>query len=260
MLIDSHCHLNFPEYKNILPEVINRAMMHNVKFMQTICTKIEEFPILLEITEQFDNVYCSVGVHPNSVTLETIAQKEDLLKLSLPKKVIGLGETGLDYYRDSSDKDLQKKSFIAHINAAQENNLPVIVHTRDADNDTIDILSSLMKEKEFKGLIHCFTSSKELAYKAIDLGLYISISGIITFKNATSLQEIVKDLPLDKLLVETDAPFLAPIPFRGKTNEPAYTKYTAEFIAQLKNIPYQEVAKKTTENFCSLFNLKALLG
>lgn len=253
MLVDSHCHLDFPEYANSLDQVLERAAANDIGYMQTICTKVSQLPNLLRIAERYTQIGCSVGIHPNHVAEEKKISAEDIIALTHHPKVIGIGETGLDYYYQYTPHQDQQRSFIAHIEAAQETGLPVIVHTRDADEDTIDILSKKMKIKSFKGLIHCFSTGRTLAERAIEMGLYVSISGIITFKKANDLQQIIKDLPLESLLVETDAPFLAPVPYRGKTNEPAYTKLTAEFIAQLKNIPYAEVARVTTENFFRVF-------
>jgi TatD DNase family protein len=254
MLVDSHCHLNFPDFKEDFEQVLNRAELAGVRVMQTICTKVTEFEVILNIAEKYNNIYCSIGVHPNETGEQQLLTAEEIIEYSSHPKVIGIGETGLDFYYENSPKDLQIKSFRKHIKAARVTGLPIIVHTRDADVETIDILQEEMKQGEFKGLIHCFSTSKELAEKAMELGLYISISGIVTFKKATELQEIVKDLPLERLLVETDAPYLAPTPYRGKRNEPAFTKHTAEFIASLKNIPYSEVEKVTTQNFFSLFS------
>jgi TatD DNase family protein len=253
MLVDSHCHLNFPDFNGQIDEVVARAVANDVGYMQTICTRLSEFPQILGIAEKYKNIWCSVGVHPNNVDGEELATHEKLIELTHNPKVIGLGETGLDYYYERSDRQKQQQSFIEHIKASQSTGVPVIVHTRAADDDTIEILQNQMAKQKFTGLIHCFSTGAKLAYAAIELGMYISISGIVTFKKSTELQEIVKDLPLEKILVETDAPYLAPMPYRGKTNEPAYTKNTAQFIADLKGIIYEEVASTTTRNFFDLF-------
>jgi TatD DNase family protein len=247
------CHLNFPDFENKIPDVVQRASDMDVKYMQTICTRLGEFPQILNIANDYDNIWCSVGVHPNNVAEEELTNSGELIKLAQDKKVIGIGETGLDYYYEHSPRQKQQKSFIEHLKASVETGLPVIVHTRDADDDTIEILQQQYAQKPFTGLIHCFSTSSKLAYAAIELGMYISISGIVTFKKATILQDIVRELPLEKLLVETDAPYLAPTPHRGKTNEPGFTRHTAEFIANMKNISYEEVAKVTTNNFFDLF-------
>ena len=221
--------------------------------MQTICTNLEEFPEILGIAEQYQNVFASVGIHPSNVT--KLIEYKDLINLANHPKVIGLGETGLDYHynKDKEQQKLQRKSFEEHIKASCKNNLPVIIHTRDAEDDTFNIISDYKKSYDFPGLIHCFTSSESFAKKMLDLGVYISISGIVTFKNAVDLQSITKFIPLDKLLIETDSPYLAPIPKRGKTNEPSYVKYVAEFIAELKKISFEKCANQTTENFFNLF-------
>lgn len=262
MLVDSHCHLNFPDFKDDLDGVIERARAAGVKVMQTICTEMEEFDEVYAIAERYEGVYSSIGVHPNeSPNARVITSQELVEKTKLPK-VIGIGETGLDYHylpKDDAKQQehaikLQKDSFKEHIKAAQETGLPLIVHTRDADDDTIDILSAEMARKPFKGLIHCFTSSKKLADKVIELGMYISVSGIITFKNAQSIRDALADVPMDRLLVETDAPYLAPIPYRGKRNEPSFTMFTNGMLSFIKKIPEEECAVKTTENFFRLFN------
>lgn len=253
MLVDSHCHLNFPEFKQDINEVIKRAEENDVKVMQTICTRISEFPEILGIAESRKNIFCSVGIHPHEADNEEIAV-DKLVEFSSNPKVIGIGETGLDYFYENSSREAQRKSFLIHIEAARKTGVPIIIHTRDADADTAEILASEMKKGKFNGLLHCFTSSWQLAETAMNLGFYISISGIVTFKKAVELQEVVKKIPLEKLLVETDSPFLAPMPHRGKRNEPAFTKHTAEFIAGLKGISYEEVAEATTRNFFTLFN------
>lgn len=255
MLVDSHCHLNFADFKEDLDIMLKRAKEEfGVRYFQNICTKISEFDSILEIANLDDVIYCSVGVHPNEAEKQPPVTAELLIEKAKNPKVIGLGETGLDYYYEYSDRNLQKKSFIEHIKAAQEIGLPLIIHTREADQDIIDILKSEMKNKPFKGLIHCFTASKELADECLSIGLYISISGIITFKNAQNLREIVREIPADRLLVETDAPYLAPVPHRGKRNEPGFTRYVADFVADLKGVSKEEFASITTNNFFTLFD------
>ncbi len=253
MLVDSHCHLNFPELSSRLEEVIANAKQNGVGYMQTISTNTADFSNILTIAENYDNIWCSVGVHPNNVANEHILNSKKIIDMATHAKVIGIGETGLDYYYENSPKTLQIESFIEHIKASRETALPVIIHTRSADKETIDILQQESKKGAFPGLIHCFSASRNLAIKAMELGMYISISGIVTFRKANDLQEIVKDLPLDKLLLETDSPYLAPVPFRGKPNEPAYTRYTAEFIAQLRGVEYKTIVNATTNNFFNLF-------
>lgn len=256
MLIDSHCHLDMLAAKTDLDEVIENAARHEVKYMQTICTKLENFPNILQIAKRYDNVYASVGVHPDEAV--EISHKT-LIDLAQDPKVIGLGETGLDYYRQDETKSLQISCFTEHIIASQQLALPVIVHTRSAESDTIDIITKEMHHKSFTGLIHCFTGTRHLAEKMLDLGFYISISGIVTFKNTLDLKEIVKFIPLDRLLIETDSPYLAPVPMRGKSNEPAFVSYVAQYIADLKGIPLKKLADQTTDNFFGLFS-KAVIG
>lgn len=258
MLVDSHCHLNFPDYKTDLADVIKRAREAGVGVMQTICTEVAEFEEVYAIAEANEGVFCSVGVHPNDSGKGEIVDSEWLIKQCSRKKVIGIGETGLDYHYETTDRDYQKKSLYQHIIAARETGIPLIIHTRDADSDTAEILSAEVPKGYVRGVLHCFTSSKELAEKAVKLGFYISLSGIISFKNAAPLHEAVRGVPLDRLLVETDAPFLAPIPFRGKRNEPAHVVHTNRILAQIKGISEAECAKITTENFFRLFDKAAL--
>ena len=253
LLVDSHCHLDFPEFAAELPEIIARAQENGVGVMQTICTHITKFPQVLAVAERFPNVYASVGIHPHQVEEEPKVSAEEIIRLSQHPKVIGIGETGLDYYYEHSPRELQKISFRTHIEASRKTGLPLIVHTRNADDDTINILCSEYEKATFPGLIHCFSSSRQVAEKSIEIGFYISLSGILTFKKAEELREVVRDLPLDRLIVETDSPFLAPLPHRGKRCEPAFTRHTAECLAQIKGISVEEVARITTENFFRLF-------
>lgn len=253
MLVDSHCHLDFPEYEGTLEEVLTRAEAAGVRYMQTICTRVSQFDRVRAIAERYTQVGCSVGIHPNHVAEEPMLEAEDIVALTEHPKVIGIGETGLDYHYEYTPHAAQQKSFLAHIEAAQVTGLPLIVHTRAADDDTMTMLGMQMKKRRFPGLIHCFSTGRALAERAIELGMYVSVSGILTFKKAAELQAIVADIPLTSLLVETDAPFLAPVPYRGKTNEPAYTRLTARYLAELKGVPYEEVAQVTTENFFRLF-------
>ena len=258
-LVDSHCHLDLISEKNIdIDEVVSQAEMHNVKIMQTICTKVTKFDQIYQYTQKYPNIYASIGIHPCNVLEEPEITSEELLKIiKKHPKIIGIGETGLDYFHEPFDKEKQIKSFKEHIKASRESNLPLIIHSRNADEDMLQILEKEMKIGKFKALLHCFSSGEKLALRAIDLGVYISLSGILTFKNAQELQEIVKKLPLEYLLVETDAPYLAPNPFRGKLNQPAYTKHTAQFLAQLKNLTFEEICQITTKNFLRIFeNIK----
>ncbi len=257
-IVDSHCHLDLiVEKGQDLDRVIDEARTSNVNYIQTIATSIENFKSTLSIAKKYDKMWTSVGVHPCNVgdNEKAIVTSEELIDLSRDDKVIGLGETGLDHFhsKEPSHITTQIKSFENHIAASKINKLPLIVHTRDADELTANIIKENMNSGEFPALIHCFTASEKFAWQMLDLGLYISISGIITFKNALDLHNIVRKIPLDRLLVETDAPYLSPVPFRGKLNEPAYTKYVVEYIASLKNISAEEVAKTTTDNFFKLF-------
>ena len=253
LLVDSHCHLNMVQERGVpMEEAVNRAMEQGVGIMQTICTKMSEAEEVIAIAEKFDAVYASVGIHPHEAEHDRTTT-EELIQYADHPKVISIGETGLDYYYEHSPRQVQQESFRIHIAAARETGCPLIVHTRDADEDTIAILQEESKQGAFPFLIHCFSTSLWLAEEAIKLGGYISIPGIVTFKKSTELQEHVKALPLEKMLVETDAPFLAPTPHRGKTNEPAFTRHTAEYIAELKGVSYEEVAQVTTENFLALF-------
>jgi len=254
MIVDSHCHLNEPVLCKNLPAILARAKSEGVGAFQTVCTKISEFEEIKKIAEEHKEVFCSVGVYPHTVEKEGVVEVEQLVKLTQGEKVIGIGETGLDYYHKDSTKDLQKKSFLNHIEAAQLTGVPLIIHTRNAEEDMIEILKKQMDRKKFKGVLHCFTGSKEFATAGLELGLYISIPGVITFNNAKPLQEVVKDLPLNKLIVETDAPYLAPVPFRGKTNEPALIKHTVAALAKLLNKSFDEVSTATTQNFFDLFD------
>lgn len=254
-IVDSHCHLDLIEEKGLnIDDIIQKADENNVKILQTICTKVSEFDKIYQYSQKYDNVFGSVGNHPCNVGAEKLAKAQDIIKICQNnKKIIGIGETGLDYYHDASLKDQQIISLKEHIAAARTTNLPLIIHNRNSDEDMINILKDEMKKGQFKALLHCFSSSKKLALEALELGIYISISGIVTFKNAKELQEIVKDLPLNRLLVETDAPYLAPTPYRGQINQPAYTKNTLEFIANLRDVSATELTNITTKNFFDLF-------
>lgn len=248
MLVDSHCHLDFAK-EDERTGIIARARGAGVGTLLTISTKLEEFPTVRAIAESDPDIWCSVGVHPHEAEVEP-ASSETLVALANHPKVVGIGETGLDFYYEHSPRQQQVDIFRAHLVAARETGLPIIVHTRDADPETIAILEA---EKPPAGVIHCFSTGRELAERAVALGFYISISGIATFKNAQGLRDIVHDLPLERLLVETDAPYLAPVPMRGKTNEPAFVTYTAALVAQLKGVTPDELARVTTENFFRLF-------
>ena len=254
-IVDTHCHLDLIEKQGLkIEEIIQNSLQNNVKILQTICTRITDIEKILSYTKLHDFIYASVGIHPCNVTEQPQISAAEIVKICEENpKIIGIGETGLDYYHDKSAMGLQKISFIEHIKASRETDLPLIIHSRDADLDMMVILENEQKKSPFPALLHCFSSSKELAKKALDLGIYISISGIVTFKNAVELQEIIKSVPIELLLVETDSPYLAPIPFRGKTNQPAFTKNVVEFIAQLKGLESEEVTRQTSENFFRIF-------
>ena len=253
MIVDSHCHLIYFSDDEI-SEVMSRAERNDVKVLHNICVSLDDVPRLLKISSSHEAVYSSIGIHPLDATIERgeCIEVEKLIELTKDQKVISIGETGLDFYK-SDNKDNQKKSFLSHIEAARITELPLVIHTRNADNEIIDVLKSEIKKGDFDGVMHCFASSKELAYQAIDLGLYISFSGIITFKNANLLREIARDVPHEYVLVETDSPYLSPEPYRGKKNEPAMVKYVVDCLAKLWNKSPNEVAEITTDNFFKLF-------
>jgi TatD DNase family protein len=253
MLVDSHCHLDFPEFAPELDSVMDRARAAGVKTCVSIGTTLAKFPRVKAVAERFDDVWCSVGVHPHEAKGELLGDPQPLLEAAEHPKVVGIGETGLDYYYEHSPREAQRRNFRTHIAAARTTGLPLIVHTRDADAETIDILREEMARGTFSGLIHCFTGTQALADAAVALGFCISVSGIATFKNSQGLRDVIATVPLDRLLVETDAPFLAPVPHRGKRNEPAFVANTAEILARLKGVSAEEIARATTENFFRLF-------
>ena len=258
MFIDSHCHLEFPDFGDELDDVVRRAGDAGIDWMVTIGTRLSAFDPVLAISERYDNVFCSVGIHPHNAGTELKITTEHLTRIAARyPKVIGFGETGLDYFYDHSPRDIQQEQFKTHIRAAREAGLPVIVHTRDADEDTLRILQESYAEGPFTGVIHCFSSGPEFAKAVLEMGLYISISGVVTFKRADALRETVADIPLDRLLVETDAPYLAPVPWRGRRNEPAYTAHTAAKVAEVKGVEPATLAEATTTNFFALFTKAA---
>ncbi|MCU7611450.1 TatD family hydrolase [Anaplasma capra] len=253
MIVDSHCHLNHFDDSEVCG-IVSQAVDAGVTLMQTVCTTLKEFPALLKISNDHKQVYASVGVHPCNSTEGESVSAEDLIQLAQGDKVIGLGETGLDFYRCEDGIDRQEKNFVAHISAARELGLPVIIHSRNADAKMAEICASEMKVGEFRGVMHCFASSMELAKNSLDVGLYISFSGILTFKNAASLREIAKFVPKDRVLVETDSPFLCPEPYRGKTNFPAMTRLVVECLSQIWGESVEAVSEITTRNFFTLFD------
>ncbi len=254
MLVDHHCHLDFPEFAPELDQVVARAHQAGVGTLVTISTRIRKFDEVKAIAERFDDVFCSVGTHPHNAHEELDIPLERIIELSKHPKVVAIGEAGLDYHYKHSTPEAQAEGFRRHIAAARDTGLPLEIHTRDADDDTIAILEEEHAKGAFPAVLHCFTGGRKLALRALDLGLYVSFSGVITFKNAEALHEIARDVPLDRVLVETDAPFLAPIPFRGKRNEPAYVVRTAAALASLMGVSNDEIACATTENFFRLYS------
>jgi len=253
MFVDSHCHLNYAGLVEDQAAVIARARESGVSAMLNISTRQREWDDVIAAAERERDIWATVGIHPHEADAHPDVDTERLVDAAAHPRVIGIGETGLDYYYEHSDRARQQASFRAHIAAARLTGLPLIVHTRDAEEDTAEILAHEMGKGAFAGVIHCFTASAAFAEKALDLGLYISISGIVTFKNAKDLQANVAALPADRLLIETDAPFLAPVPHRGRTCEPAYVADTARFLAKLRGVDTQELAATTAHNFFNLF-------
>jgi TatD DNase family protein len=253
MLVDSHCHLDFPELKTDLDGVLDRARAAGVGLMVTISTRVGQFNELRALVEGHDHVFCSIGTHPHNAAEEPDITVEELVDISMHEKVVAIGEAGLDYHYDHSPRDVQKKSFRTHIAAARETGLPLIIHARDADADTARMLEEETKKGAFPFVLHCFTGGADLAHRGLALGGYISFSGVVTFKNAEALRDIALAVPSDRLLVETDAPYLAPEPLRGKTNEPAFVVYTAARLAALRGLREAEMARLTTDNFFKLF-------
>ena len=256
MIIDSHCHLDYSSLYNQLDDVVKRAEYNQVKFLLTICTTLESFEKIKLILERHQNIYGTFGIHPHESKKYTNIDSKFIFELKNNyKKIICIGETGLDFYYNYSDKKIQKKSFIEHISAASQLNIPVIVHSRNAETDTYEIIKSEKKNSNLKVLIHCFTGSKDFAKKLIDLDCYISVSGIITFKDSSELADTVSSIPIENLLVETDSPYLAPVPYRGKPNEPSYIVHTVEKLSQIKNVSKKSAMSSTTNNFKKLFKL-----
>ena len=255
-MIDSHCHLDHEPMYSDLANVINRSKNIGIEKILSICTTIDSFKKIKKIVNFDPIIYGTFGIHPHETSKYTGLDSNfisDTIKNN--KKIIGIGETGLDFYYNHSDKSVQKKIFCEHIDAAANLKIPLIVHTRDAEKETYEILKSENKNFNLKVLIHCFTGTNDFAKKLLDIGCYISLSGIITFKKATDLIKTVENIPIDKLLVETDSPYLSPVPYRGKTNEPSYLKYTVKKLAEIKKISIDEVMNKTSNNFLSIFNL-----
>ena len=253
MIVDSHCHLDFPELYADLDGVIARAKNAGVERMLTICTSVASIPKVLAIADKYPEVYAAIGIHPHRVEEHGVLPVEQIVSWTEHPKVIGIGETGLDYHYDKSPRDMQRASFANHIEAARQTGLPFITHTRNADADTSAILEEMCGDGQAAGLLHCFSSGRVLAENAVANGLYISFSGILTFRNSQDIRDTAKIVPQDRLLVETDAPFLAPVPKRGKTNEPAFTAYTAGVLAETCGIGSSQMNEVTTDNFFNLF-------
>ena len=260
MLVDSHCHLDYNDFEEDMDEIILRMKENGITAALNAGNCIDTLDEQLKLSEKYPFVYTAVGVHPHNADEFPEVSAAELAEKSRHKKIVAIGECGLDYYYDYSGKENQRKVFAEHIRAAQETGLPLIIHTRDADDDTIGMLSEYYKEKPFAGEIHCFSGSRRLAEFALSIGFYVSASGIITFNKSGELREIFADLPLDRLLVETDSPFLAPVPLRGHRNEPANVRYVAEKLAQVKDVSFEEIAKITSENFYRLFRKASVKG
>ena len=254
MLVDSHCHLDFPDFSDQLDDVVERARAAGVGRMVTICTRVKKFPQVLAVAQKYDDIFCSVGTHPHNAAEELDVTVEDLLRLSADPKVVALGEAGLDYHYDKAPRDAQAQGFRTHIAAARESGLPLVIHARSADDDMISILEEETRAGAFPAVLHCFSSGRKLAERGIDLGLYVSFSGILTFKNSQDIRDIAKDMPKDRVLVETDAPYLAPMPNRGKTNEPSFVAHTAAMLADVWGMETDELHRQTGENFFRLFS------
>ena len=252
-LVDSHCHLDFDDFGTDFDAVLTRARENGVERMLTICTRVTKFEQVLAIAAAHDNIRCTVGIHPHEAEHEPDVDVARLVDLAKHPKVVGIGEAGLDYFYDKSPRDRQQVVFATHIEASRVSGLPIVVHSRDADEDTVRLLQDGAKKGGLTGVIHCFTSTQYLADAALEMGLYISLSGIVTFKNATALRDVAKTIPRDRLLVETDSPYLAPIPMRGKRNEPAFVKHTASYVADFLGLSFADLAAQTTANFDRLF-------
>ncbi|MFG1357941.1 TatD family hydrolase [Xanthobacter pseudotagetidis] len=254
MLVDSHCHLDYPDFAAELPDVVARARAAGVSHLVTISTRVKRFDEIRAIAERFENVFCSVGTHPHQAAEEPDVTAADLVRLSAHPKVVAIGEAGLDYHYDTSPRDAQENGFRTHIAAARETGLPLVIHAREADDDVAAILEAESAKGAFPFLLHCFTGGADLARRAVALGGYVSFSGVITFKKSEDLRAIAASLPPDRLLVETDAPFLAPTPHRGKRNEPAFVRETAKALAAARGASLEEIGAATTANFFTLFS------
>jgi TatD DNase family protein len=254
MLVDSHCHLDFPDFADDLDAIVARAEAVGIGRIVTISTRVRRLGALLAIAERFPNVYCSVGTHPHQADEEDGVGADELIELTRHPKVVALGEAGLDYFYQHGSREAQARGFRTHIAAARATGLPLVIHTREADDDCGRILEDEMAKGSFRAVLHCYTGGRDLAMKAIALGLSISFTGILTFKNSQALRDLAAELPADRLMVETDAPYLAPGKFRGKRNEPSYVVETAKVLAETRGVSLAEISHQTTENFFRLFD------
>jgi TatD DNase family protein len=254
IVIDSHCHLDFPDFEPDLDGIVDRARAADIARLVSISTRVARFDNLLAIAERFPDVFCSVGTHPHYAHEEPEVTTDDLVARTRHPKVVAIGEAGLDYHYDFSPREAQEEGFRRHIAAARETGLPLVIHTREADADTARILEEETGKGAFPAVLHCFTSGRELALKGVELGLYVSFSGIVTFKKTEELRAIAAELPADRILVETDSPYLAPGKFRGKRNEPSFVVETAKAVAAARGVSFDAIARQTTENFFRLFS------
>ncbi|MBS0530369.1 MAG: TatD family hydrolase [Proteobacteria bacterium] len=254
MLVDSHCHLDFPDFADDLDGIVARAEAAGIERMVTISTRVRRIEGLLAIAGRFPNVYCSVGTHPHHADEEDGITADELIALTQHPKVVALGEAGLDYFYDNGSPEAQSRGFRAHIAAARATGLPLVIHTREADEDCGRILDEEMAKGAFRAVLHCYTGGRELAMKAVALGLYIGFTGILTFKKSQALRDLAAELPADRVLVETDAPYLAPGKFRGKRNEPSYVVETAKVLAETRSVSLEDISQQTTDNFFRLFD------
>jgi TatD DNase family protein len=253
ILVDSHCHLDFPDFAGELDAIVARARAQQIERIVTICTRVHRHSEVIAIAERFPNVFCSVGTHPHNAHEELDVIADDLVSRASHAKVVAIGEAGLDYHYDYSPRDAQERGFRTHIAAARISQLPLVIHSREADHDTARILEEETCAGAFPAVLHCYTGGPDLAARAIKLGLYVSFTGILTFKKSDDLRAIAASLPADRILVETDAPYLAPGKFRGKRNEPAYVVETAKVLGEVRGVSFEDIAAQTTENFFRLF-------
>jgi TatD DNase family protein len=260
MLIDSHCHLDFPDFVDERDAIVQRAHQSGVARMVTISTRVRRFDAILALTKAYDSVFCSVGTHPHNAEEEQDVETDELVRLADHPKVVAIGEAGLDYFYDKAPRVLQARGFRRHIAAARQTGLPLVIHSRDADADMIAILEEETGKGSFPFILHCFSAGRELAEAGIRLGGYVSFSGILTFRKSDELRAIAADLPLDRVLVETDAPYLAPMPYRGKRNEPSYVVHTARVLAETMGVSSEELSARTTENVLRLFSKMPAMG